>query len=296
MDALAIALVLGAALCHALWNVAAKGAGGDARFALFCSALVSLLWLPLAAWLAVDELARWGALAWALVALSAVVHVSYFLTLLRGYREADLTVVYPVARGTAPLLSALCALVLFGESLGPLGMAGLLAVVAGIFLIAGGPGLWRVAQAPARRARVHAGIGWGALTGVQIALYTLIDGYAVRVLLLTPILVDYFANLLRLPILAALVWRQRGTLPALWRRQWRPALIVATLGPIGYVLALYAMQRAPVSAVAPARELSMLFAAILGGTLLREQDFALRLAGAGCIALGVVGLITGAAG
>lgn len=60
MDALAIALVLGAALCHALWNVAAKGAGGDARFALFCSALVSLLWLPLAAWLAVDELARWG--------------------------------------------------------------------------------------------------------------------------------------------------------------------------------------------------------------------------------------------
>jgi drug/metabolite transporter (DMT)-like permease len=175
-------------------------------------------------------------------------------------------------------------------------MAGLLAVVAGIFLIAGGPGLWRVAQAPARRARVHAGIGWGALTGVQIALYTLIDGYAVKVLLLTPILVDYFANLLRLPILAALVWRQRGTLPALWRRQWRPALIVATLGPIGYVLALYAMQRAPVSVVAPARELSMLFAAILGGTLLREQDFALRLAGAGCIALGVVGLITGAAG
>jgi drug/metabolite transporter (DMT)-like permease len=71
---------------------------------------------------------------------------------------------------------------------------------------------------------------------------------------------------------------------------------VATLGPIGYVLALYAMQRAPVSVVAPARELSMLFAAILGGTLLREQDFALRLAGAGCIALGVVGLITGAAG
>jgi hypothetical protein len=63
MDALAIALVLGAALCHALWNVAAKGAGGDARFALFCSALVSLLWLPLAAWLAVDELARWGASA-----------------------------------------------------------------------------------------------------------------------------------------------------------------------------------------------------------------------------------------
>jgi hypothetical protein len=86
MDAPAIALVIGAALCHALWNLAAKSAGGDARFALFCGGLVGLLWLPLAGWLAVDELSRWGPLAWTLVAASAVVHVSCFLTLLRGYR------------------------------------------------------------------------------------------------------------------------------------------------------------------------------------------------------------------
>ena len=293
MDSVAIALVIAAALCHATWNVAAKSAGGDVRFALFTATLVSLLWLPVAWWFARDGLAHWDGRAWIVVAISALIHVGYFATLLRGYCSADLTVVYPVARGTAPLLSASCALLLFGEALSTLGAAGVLAIVAGVFLIAGGPRLLRATHAPERRGRVWAGIGWGALTGVQIAAYTLVDGYAVKVLLLAPILFDYFANVLRLPMLLALVWRQRSTLPDLWRAQWRAALVIATLGPIGYVLALYAMQRAPVSVVAPARELSMLFAALLGGTLLREQDVVARVAGAGCIALGVTALIRG---
>jgi drug/metabolite transporter (DMT)-like permease len=294
VDGVALALVLGAALCHATWNVAAKSAGGDVRLALFCATLVSVLWLPVALWIGIDAVARWGLAQWGVVAASAAIHVSYFLTLLRGYRSADLTVVYPVARGTAPLLSALCALALFGEQLSALGAGGVLAIVVGVFLIAGGPGLLRATQDPAAQRRVLIGVGWGLATGVQIVGYTLLDGYAVKVLLLSPILVDYFANVLRLPILAGLAWRQRRTLPAVWRLQWRAALTVAVLGPIGYVLALYAMQRAPVSVVAPARELSMLFAAVLGGTLLREKDMVARLAGALCIALGVAALVHGA--
>jgi drug/metabolite transporter (DMT)-like permease len=290
----ALALVLLAALCHAVWNVAAKSAGGDARFALLSALFVSALWLPVALWFGWGVVGGWGVTEWAVIAVSAVVHVSYFLTLLRGYRAADLTVVYPVARGTAPLLAAGTALLLFGEQLSALGVAGVMMVVAGVFLIAGGPGLFRAARDPAARRRVWLGIGWGAATGVQIAGYTLIDGYAVKLLLLSPILVDYLGNLLRVPILLPLVWRQRMTLPALWRKQWRAALLVATLGPIGYVLVLFAMQHAPVSVVAPARELSMLFAALLGGTLLREQDMVARVAGATCIALGVAALVQGA--
>lgn len=295
MTTTALALVLLAALLHASWNVAAKSAGGDARFALLSSLIVTVIWAPLALWMGWGVVGQWGAVEWAVLAASGLVHTSYFLTLLRGYRVADLTVVYPVARGTAPLMSAGVALLLFGESLSPIGLAGVLSVVAGVFLIAGGPGLLRTAQQPAARARVLLGIAWGAATGVQIAGYTLIDGYAVKVLLLSPIIVDYMGNLLRLPILVPLVWRERSTLPSLWRTQWRVALMVATLGPIGYVLVLYALQTAPLSAVAPAREVSMLFAAILGGTLLREQDLAARLAGACCIALGVAGLVWGAA-
>jgi uncharacterized membrane protein len=295
MTATALVLVLLAALLHAVWNVAAKSAGGDARFALLSALLVTTLWLPVALWFGWSVVGDWGAAAWGIVVASAVVHVSYFLTLLRGYRSADLTVVYPVARGTAPLLSAGVALLLFGEQLSGLGAGGVLMVVAGVFLIAGGPGLFRAARDPAARRRVWLGIGWGAATGVQIAGYTLIDGYAVKILLLSPILVDYFGNLLRVPILLPLVWRERATLPGLWRTQWRAALLVATLGPIGYVLVLFAMQQAPVSLVAPAREVSMLFAALLGGTLLRERDMPARVAGALCIALGVAALVQGAA-
>jgi drug/metabolite transporter (DMT)-like permease len=294
MPLTALTLVLLAALCHAVWNVAAKSAGGDARFALLAALFVCAVWLPVALWFGWGVVGGWGAAEWAVIAASAVVHVSYFLTLLRGYRAADLTVVYPVARGTAPLLSAGVALLLFGEQLSALGAGGVLMVVAGVFLIAGGPGLLRAAHDPAARRRVWLGIGWGAATGVQIAGYTLIDGYAVKVLLLSPILVDYLGNLLRVPILLPLVWRERASLPALWRTQWRAALMVATLGPVGYVLVLFAMQQAPVSLVAPARELSMLFAAILGGTLLREQDMAARIAGALCIALGETALVRGA--
>ena len=295
MDSIALALVVAAALCHAVWNVAAKGAGGDMRFALFTASLVSVLWLPVALWIGWGVVGDWGFVEWGVVLASALVHVSYFVTLLRGYRAADLTVVYPVARGTAPLLAAFCALLLFGERLSALGFIGVLAVIAGVFLIAGGPGLFRAAQDPSAQRRVRVGVGWGAATGVQIACYTLIDGYAVKMLLLSPILVDYFGNLLRLPILLPLAWRDRRSLPPLWRAQCRPALVVALLGPAGYVLALFAMQRAPVSAVAPAREMSMLFAALLGGTLLREKDMVARLTGAVLIALGVAALVNGAA-
>lgn len=293
MDNLALLLVLSAALAHATWNVAAKSAGGDARFALLCCGLMCLLWAPLAVWFGAPVIPAWGWVEWGVVAASAVVHVVYFLTLLRGYRVADLTVVYPVARGSAPLLSALCAVVLLGEALSALGIAGVLAIVGGVFLIAGGPALLRATHNVAARRQVGRGILWGAATGVLIAGYTLIDAFAVKVLLLSPILVDYFGNLLRLPLLAPLVWRQRASLPALWRAQMRPALVVAVLGPIGYVLVLFAMQRAPISVVAPARELSLVFAAVLGGTLLRERDFVTRLAGSACIAIGVALLVAG---
>ena len=136
MTATALALVITAALCHAVWNIVEKRAGGDARFALLSSLFVCGLWLPLALWLAWGVIGHWGVAEWAVLGASAIVHASYFLTLLRGYRAADLTVVYPVARGTAPLLSAVVALALFGERLSTLGAVGVVAVVAGVFLIA----------------------------------------------------------------------------------------------------------------------------------------------------------------
>ncbi|MEP7301989.1 MAG: EamA family transporter [Caldimonas sp.] len=293
MSATALGLVLVAALLHALWNVVAKQTGGDARFALLSALFLLVLWAPLGAWAAWGTVPGWGRIEWLVLLASAIVHVVYFTTLLRGYRLSDLTVVYPVARGTGPLLASLGALLWLGESMSAVAACGVAGVAAGVFFIAGGPGLWAKAHDPLQRARVRAGIGWGAATGALIAGYTLIDGYAVKVLVLSPILVDYVGNLLRVPFLLPAALRDRRGFGEVWRTQWRAALIVAVLGPLGYVLVLYAMRLAPLSHVAPAREVSMLFAALIGGRLLGEGDRALRLLGAACIAAGVGALALG---
>ena len=162
-----------------------------------------------------------------------------------------------------------------------------------MFLVAGGPGLFRQAQDPDKRLRIRKGLVYGLLTGVFIASYTVVDGYAVKVLLLSPVLVDYFGNFVRIAFLLPAMLRDRPAMVALWARQWKYALLVGIISPISYVLVLYAMQVAPMSHVAPAREVSMLFAALLGGHLLGEGDRTARLLGAVCIAAGVMALALG---
>jgi len=296
LSATALSIVLLAGLLHALWNILAKKAGGDARFACFTAFIAMVVWAPVGLWVGWDVVPSWGAWEWGFVFASGVLHVLYFVVLLRGYRHADLTVVYPLARGTGPLLSSLVALVWLGESISRTGALGIAAVVGGVFLIAGGPKLikdWLYANTnhesefESHKLR-RAGLRYGVLTGIFIASYTVVDGYAVKALLMSPILLHYLENLIRFVLLTPVVLRDRPAAGVLWRQQWKYALIVGTLTPISYVLVLYAMQTAPLSLVAPAREVSMLFAALIGGHLLGEGDRALRVLGALLIAGGVV--------
>lgn len=289
----ALALIVLAGLIHASWNIAAKKAGGDARFAFFTSVMMMFIWAPVGLWASWGVLPQWGWTEWTLVTVSGVLHVLYYVVLLRGYRKADLTVVYPLARGSGPLLSSLVAITLLGEQISAVGVAGIAGVVGGVFLIAGGPGLLRAAHDPAQRRRVHKGMAYGLLTGAFIASYTVVDGYGVRFLLMSPILVDYLGNFVRVAVLAPAVLRDQPAAAALWRRQWKYALMVGAISPVSYVLVLYAMQVAPLSHVAPAREVSMLFAALIGGHLLGEGDRLQRLLGAALIAAGVMALALG---
>ena len=288
MPLTAVALVLVAALLHASWNLVAKKTGGGAHFVLLSALLIVLLWAPLGLTLLWQHAPGWGLLQWGLLLASGLVHLLYFNVLLAGYRASDLTVVYPVARGSGPLVSALAAVLLLGEALTWRSAAGVLGITGGVFLIAGGPGLWAKAHQPAQRARVLAGVRWGLLTGLLIACYTVLDGYAVKVVLLSPILVDYVGNLLRIPFMLPGALADRAGFVRDCKLQWRAALVLAAISPLGYVLVLYAVQMAPLSHVAPAREVSMLFAALLGGRLLGEADRGWRLAGAVCIAAGAV--------
>lgn len=115
MSLSAFALIIVAGLIHACWNIAAKKAGGDSRFAFFTSVLMMLFWAPLGWWLGRDAVPLWGAVEWGFVTASGLLHVGYYVILLRGYRRADLTVVYPLARGSGPLLSSFVAITLLGD-------------------------------------------------------------------------------------------------------------------------------------------------------------------------------------
>ena len=274
-------IVLLAGLLHALWNIVAKKAGGDVRFACFSAGVGIVVWAPLGIWLGWDVVPQWDVWAWSFVVGSALLRILYFVVLLRGYRLADLTVVYPLARGTGPLLSSLAAIFWLDEAISLVGIFGIASVIGGVFLIAGGPSLTR------ERLR-SAGLRYGLLTGVLIACYTVVDGYAVKLLLLSPFLMHYVENVVRGVLLMPVVLRDRPATRVLWQQQWKYALIVGTITPVSYVLVLYALQTAPLSLVAPAREVSMLFAALIGGHLLGEGDRLLRLLGALLIACGVV--------
>ncbi len=289
----ALGLVILAGLIHASWNIVAKKAGGDTRFALLSGLMMMVFWAPVGVTVGLSQIGAWGWREWAVVASSGLVHAGYFIMLLRGYRKADLTVVYPLARGSGPLLSSSVAILFLGERLSAIGALGVAGVVGGVFLIAGGTSLFRAARDESRRARVRAGIYYGLATGVFIAGYTVIDSWGVKTLGMSPILVDYVGNLFRIVVLVALVWSVRTTLAETWRVQWKSALAIGAISPVSYVLVLYALQVAPLSHVAPAREVSMLFAALIGGHLLDEGDRIVRLVGAAFIAGGVIALSIG---
>ena len=250
-------------------------------------------WAPLGLFLAWQQVPSWGIVEWALVCVSGVFHTIYFIILLRGYRKADLTVVYPLARGSGPLLSSMAAIALMGEQLSALGGLGIVAVAGGVFLIAGGPGLFKAIHSPEQTLRIRKGVFYGLLTGVFIASYTVVDGYAVKVALMSPILVDYMGNFVRLGLLLPAMLRDPQQVRRQWKLQWKYATMVGIVSPVSYVLVLYALQLAPLSHVAPAREVSMLFAALIGGHLLGEGARVSRFMGAASIALGVAALALG---
>ena len=293
MPLTALALVLLGATIHAGWNIAAKKAGGDARFTFFSCTIMFVVWSPLCIWLGWNIVPTWGAKEWLLIAASGFVHWLYFVCLLTGYRKSDLTIVYPMARGSGPLLSSGVAVAVFGEQISALGVLGIAGVVVGVFLIAGGFSLFKQAHDPAKRERIKAGVFWGLLTGALIACYTVLDAYTVKIVAMSPILFDYWCNILRMPYAAVPVLRDIPEAKRLWKLQWKYAAITAIFSPIAYVCVLYAVLIAPVSHVAPAREVSMLFAALIGGHLLGESDRGLRVLGALCIAAGVMALALG---
>jgi len=271
----AFILVAVAALAHATWNLIAKRAAHSRHVIWFSSMAEAVLFLPVALWVI-------HGLSGVFLLATGFLHVLYFDALQQGYRVADLSVVYPLARGSGPLLAFLGAIVALGERPSARGYAGALMITLGVLLLAG-----------FRRGANRAGLFWGLATGLTIACYTLTDGYSVKILLISPFLVEYAGCVFRLFGLSARGWRGRGNLRGEFLLYWRHAVAIAILLPAGYILVLFAMRIAPVSQVAPIREMSMLIAAFFGTRFLGEGYTASRIGGAVLIAGGVAALAAG---
>ncbi|MGH3727410.1 MAG: EamA family transporter [Micromonosporaceae bacterium] len=293
MTLVAFALVLGAAVSHATWNLAAKRASdGGIVFVWVLAVISTVLYAPAAIYVAHPL----SLPALTVIAISAVVHLGYFLLLQRGYVVGDLSVVYPLARGSGPLLAVIAAIIVLGDRPNLVALSGAALVVTGILII--GTGAARAGATIAETAlpdpeasvRRGTGIGYGLAAGVLIATYTVVDAAAVKAFAVTPILFDWANNTIRTALLTPYAVRHRSKISQVWREHWRAALVVSTLGPLGYILVLYAFTLAPVSLVAPARELSIVVGTLFGLWLLREPQGVRRIFGAVLVVAGVAAL------
>ena len=287
MTLFALALVLTAALVHATWNLLAKRAGdGGPAFVWLFNSLSLLLYAPLAVAVVVFEGTHLGPIELLFMLGSGVLHLGYFLLLQRGYGVGDLSLVYPLARGTGPLIATAAAVVLFGERPTLLALSGIVLITVGVFLLAGQPGAMKGSA-------LNLGVAYGLLTGASIAAYTLWDKHAVSALLIPPLLQNWSATLVSVALLTPLALRRRGKVVAVWREYRFEVLGVALLTPLSYILVLTALVFSPVSFVAPIREISILIGAAMGARLLAEGHTSRRLLAAGAMVIGVVAVALG---
>jgi len=273
-DLLITGVVLGAALMHAAWNALVKT--GDDRVVTL--ALLSTVWLVIGGAL-VAVLPVPARAAWPFVLTSVGLHYVYLLGLLWMYREGDLSHVYPIARGSAPLLLAGGSVLVAGEVLPPPEWAGVALVSLGILSLA--------LQGGGRRRTAWRPTGAALFTGVVIAGYTLTDGLGVRH---TGNAVAYAAWLFCLqgvPWVAVLLWlrlRQPARVPA---RLVGPGLLAGGLSMLAYGLVIWALSLAPMAPIAALRETGVIFAALIGHFLLGEPFGRRRILAAALVACGV---------
>ena len=299
MTLLPLCLMLASGCCHALWNLAAKrvGAGGT-PFVWLYSTVAVVVYLPGVIWLAATGRIDLGWPAVAAIAVGSAGSLGYYVLLQKAYAVGDLSVVYPVARGTGPLLLVGAGVLLLGERPGVVGLFGAALVVAGVFVVGTGSARSQAApvtQGEPRRLALRADVGLGLAAGVLIAACNLWDARTVAVLAVSPVLLEWVFNISRVVVLGpgVLGFRvpgRRGVLAQLWREHRYCALAVGVLMPLSYILALWAFTLAPISLAAPVREVSIVIACLLGWWLLAEQQPGRRLLGAVVVLVGVFAL------
>jgi uncharacterized membrane protein len=288
VTALALGLVLFSAFVHASWNFLLKKSGGGAGL-ITASTVVSLaVYLPIVAAATWFSAYQFNPMHLGLMFVSGMVHTAYFLLLDRAYRSGgDLSIVYPLARATGPLLTIVVAILLLGERPGTAAIGGAVLIGVSALLLTGNPFTWHKSDSR------HA-VGFALATGCMIATYTIWDKASVATWLIPPLLYDFGCNFFRVCVLIPLtLHRNPGAIAKAWQERRGVVIAIALLSPLSYILVLTAMVFTPVSLVAPAREVSILFAALMGAHFLQEGDLMRRVIAAIGMVLGISGLALG---
>ncbi len=283
MSAPGFTLVLIAAFCHATWNYSVKRINAGPELIWLFSALSVLIYLPLAIYFGSKAVLLDG-MRLGVIAVSAALHLGYFLLLQIGYRKGDLSLVYPTARATGPILAAGFAVAFLKETLTPqIAVGGMIIVFGVLMLTCGGK------AAAGTVTSLVFGIGAGLLIGS----YTAWDAHAVSALAIPPLLLDYASSIGRSVLLAPQAYRRRSLVRDIWGTYRLWVLLIAVFNPLAYILVLVALTFTPVVYVAPVRELSVLLSVLMGSLLLKEGHLRHRLFWSAVILVGVVVLAGG---
>ena len=268
-------LVLLAAVMHAAWNAIVKTSGDrflTATCNLVTGTFLGVFLLPLVPVPSAE--------VWPYLIVSVAVHCAYYLFLIGAYRFGDLSHVYPVARGSAPLLVTVLAAVAAGEVPSVLGVAAITMMSLGVASLSFDRG-------SAREYRTGP-VMLALATGFLIALYTVIDGLGIRAAGSPWTYIVWLTFLEGIPFLAWTALRRRKHVAPFLRREWKQALTGGLLSKFAYGLVLYALAQGAMAHVSALRETSVLFAALIGAAMLKEPFGIRRAAAAAVIASGVV--------
>ena len=284
MTALSLVLVLLSAVAHASWNLMLKRAADPEVFAWCLLVVATVLLAPLGVALflynSVGLPGLWFVLA------TIVLHVLYFNLLARGYAQGDLSLVYPVARGMGPMLVPVLAVVFLNETIEPLAIAGIAAIIGGIYTISWWGNFHQVLRSPLLFLR-STGMRYAVLTGLTIAAYSIVDKEGVGHI--QPLLYMYFLSFGTAVMLAPYILFRKGA--AAVRTEWRanavPITVAGLLTFTAYGLVLTAFSLSRVSYVAPAREVGIVIGVLMGVFLLKEPFGGGRLLGSGFIVGGL---------
>jgi drug/metabolite transporter (DMT)-like permease len=284
MNPTALLLVAASAGLHATWNLLAKRAQDRVAFMFLLMAFSLVLYVGPLVWMAAHG---YGFGPWYIWVASGFLQASYCYLMGRGYECGDLSQVYPLARGAAPALIALLAWPLLGETLGPVGVAGILAVIAGGFLLHT-EDCRDLANGNSLRAMWQPGARLALLASVAIAGYHLTDKYG-ALHATSPLSYLCAMHCFLVPFLGLMTLRLRtpAAIAAEWKRNWRLVAVASVFCLVAYWMVVTAMKLAPVAYVAATRNLSILIGVVFGVAALKEQGLRWRLGGAALMLAGI---------